>query len=119
MSKQNYKNGLYHIALGIPTIRLPNKQITLRYTKHALESAQMDQYGDIKLPRSINPSLCQVVEVEMQNNMAVKLLLRMPYNLAYDLCMVINPDGSVRTVWLNSKRDKHSTLRAEKYVQHQ
>ena len=89
----------------------------LDYSPHALDAALDDRYGNIvNLPKSLDTSKAQVVEVEMQGSKTTKVVYRIPYNEEYDLIIVLIPDRRfVKTVWLNKNSDLHNTLDASKY----
>jgi len=111
------KDGLYHFSLGFPKgFTKPNQVIKLRYGLHAQHAALNDRYGRIILPESIDTSLAQVIELEIMRQQVNKVVLRISYNNSHDLVLVIHPrDGFVRTVWLNSKFDKHKSLDKSRY----
>ena len=111
------QNGLYHKDIYMPKIKgTPNKEISLRYSNHAIRASQNDRYGGIELPNSINPSNGTLIEVELRDNKVVKRVIRYAYNSTHDLIIVVTiPDYVVKTVWLNCKTDKHNTLKEWKY----
>lgn len=109
---------LYHSELGIPPNAKTNHgQFLLDYSNHALEAAQDDRYGNIiNLPKSLDTSKAQVIEVEMSGNKTTKVVYRIPYDEQHDLALVVIPDRRyVKTVWLNKNTDVHNTLDASKY----
>ena len=113
------KDGLYHRELGLP---LPESSfrlgtVGLTYSAHAKEAATTDRYGHISLPDTLNTNLAALIEVEVFGGRITKLVYRTAYNREYDLVIVIALGGRVKTVWLNSKRDTHSTLDYSKYNQ--
>lgn len=60
-------------------------------------------------------------EVEIENNSIIKYVVRTKFNYDYDISIVfiINKDKKelfVKTMWLNSRKDKHKTLDSVKYV---
>ena len=46
----------------------------------------------------------------------VKFGVRIPYNDNEDVIIFYNPNGTVRTAWLNYKADNHNTLDRSKYA---
>ena len=109
---------LYHADLGIPqNAQTQHGQMLLDYSPHALDAALDDRYGNIvNLPKSLDTSKAQVIEVEMQGAKTTKVVYRIPYNEEYDLVMVLVPDRRfVKTVWLNKNSDLHNTLDVSKY----
>ncbi len=109
---------LYHADLGIPqNAQTQHGQVLLNYSQHALDAALDDRYGNIvNLPKSLDTSKAQVIEVEMQGSKTTKVVYRIPYNEEYDLVMVLVPDRRfVKTVWLNKNSDLHNTLDTSKY----
>lgn len=109
-------DGLYHRDIYIPKVKFSDKNYPVSYGKHALEAAETDRYGLIKLPKTVNMINVQIIEIEIKYSRIEKVLIRMPYNNHLDLCMVIIPDRFfVKTVWLNAHDDKHKTLDESKY----
>jgi hypothetical protein len=108
----------YHADLGIPASANTNYgQMLLDYSQHALSAAQDDRYGNIiNLPRSLDTSNAQVIEVETDGRKVTKVLYRIPYSDEFDLMLAVIPDRRfVKTVWLNRNDDKHETLQDWKY----
>ena len=111
------KNGLYHKNIFMPELKLTDVPVKLSYTLHAIEASKTDRYGEIVLPDSINPSLCEIVEIEVKDNKLVKMVLRSKYSQKFDLVLVVVPDCQrVKTVWLNEVSDKHQNLERSKYI---
>jgi len=110
---------LFHPDVFMPKLRLPNKEMPLRYGRHALEAAENDRYGNLTefLPPTVNPSECKVVEVEFTGLRMTKLVLRKVLGTGLDLVLVMLPaDGFVKTVWANETGDLHKTLNQAKYA---
>ena len=109
-------DGLYNRALGLPqgAAQLFSGRFILDYSSHAKAASQNDRYGRFELlpAEDIKPEY--VVEVQVEFGRAVKAVVRVPYDEEMDLVLVLNrPEGSrafVKTAWLNSRRDRHSTL---------
>ena len=91
----------------------------LDYSNHGMiEAAQDDRYGNIlNLPRSLDTSKAQVIEVETSGNKTTKVLYRIPYDDLHDFTYGCNArkTSSVKTVWLNRNDDLHRTLDTSKY----
>lgn len=95
---------------------MPSKgSLGLTYGHHALKAAQSDRYGVIRLPGSVEFAGMQVVEAEFYRDCLQKLVVRVRYCERFDLVLVLGGTGFVRTVWLNERSDKHSTLDRSKY----
>lgn len=101
---------IYNKAVFMPKVKLPD-QITLKYTKHALMAAKTDRYGHVTLPLKLITRYAEVVELETEDSVPVKLVLRIRYTETLDLVLVVVPGGTVITVWLNKVDDGHKTLR--------
>lgn len=60
-----------------------------------------------------------VVEVEFIDGAVHKIITRVPHRtLPYDICSAVmfeDDKAFVKTVWLNSNTDNHSTIRKENY----
>jgi len=114
------KMPLYHKDIGLPKVSLPTGQFTLDYSSHAREEAVVDRYGNIKLPRVIDTSKAEVIEVETDTSGKVsKVLYRMQLDERRDICMPVIPRGLklfVKTVWVNLRSDRHKTLDRSKYA---
>lgn len=113
------QNGLFHKDIGLPIA--PNKIIfhgQLVYSNHAKRASNNDRYGKINLPKTLNTrdNNCTLIELEVKNGKPTKGVYRIPYCASYDLIIVLLYDTAlVKTVWLNSKADKHTTLQTWKY----
>jgi len=108
---------LYHKDIFLPAAaRALRFAVMLRYSAHARRAATNDRYGDINLPRVFNSDNAELVEAEVENGKVRKMVYRQPYNGENDLVIVLNPDGLVRTVWLNQTNDSHRTLDTTKYA---
>jgi hypothetical protein len=112
---------LYHKDIGFPSdVNIPTKgKFTLNYGNHARVESYRDRYGTIDLPPTISLEDCDIIEIGVsENRLLSKLLVRRPHTPDFDICIVFHPDnGFVRTVWLNSVTDTHSTLDATKYAE--
>lgn len=106
---------LYHYKIGLPKLRLKGL-LKLQYSAHAKRAACNDRYGYIQLPTCLDVGNELLIEVEVLNNTVAKLVFRVPYSNLHDLCIVVQPNGLVRTVWLNSIHDNHKTLDLKKYT---
>lgn len=110
------RDGLYHYKIFMPNIKIPNTQITLIYSNHAINASKNDRYGQILLPKTINPNAGKLIELEIKNNVIQKIVLRFKYSKDLDLIIVIGFNKIVKTVWLNKCEDNHSTLNYNNYV---
>jgi hypothetical protein len=116
---------LYHPRLGIPkNIAPPCYKGKLKFGTHALRESNADRYGVIELPESFDgKGLLIEVGINGDDNWAmperiVKQVWRYnyPQDNKLDVCIVLQPDGFVRTLWFNRRDDKHDTLDKSKYV---
>jgi hypothetical protein len=108
---------LYHKETGLPDVSIPNRFL-LRPTFHAKKAAETDRYGKFDIPGAVFFCKDDIVELEVYQNAVVKILLRVPYNGEFDLCLAVIPLGKwakVKTAWLNRKDDNHQTLDASRY----
>ncbi len=107
----------YHKDIFIPSaLNLDFGILKLQYSSHALRAANSDRYGTVVLPRTLNTDSAKIVEVTAIGRTVLKLVYRVPHCAQYDLVVVVLPDsGLVKTVWLNSKTDTHTTLDRSKY----
>ena len=94
----------------MPKINLPS-HIEPKLTDHALKATQSDRYGHFYVPKKIKLDQSNLVELEMEDERIVKLVVRVKYNLQYDLTLVIRPGGVCVTCWLNMRGDNHNTLK--------
>ena len=110
---------LYHKLIGFPVTLLLDTVYhrLVSYTQHAINEAKKDRYGDIVLLKVIKFKREDIIEVETSDNInADKVLIRIPYNEKYDICLAILLKVSlVKTLWLNDKKDSHKTLDKNKY----
>lgn len=109
---------LYHKDVYLPdTVRPRWGLVELAYGPHSRKAAATDRYGAIALPAFLDTDRAELIEVETNLiGQPVKALYRTRYSWQYDLCIVVNFDGFVRTVWLNEVNDFHYTLRDNKYA---
>lgn len=110
---------LWHSEIRLPdNFVRPTGRMRLCYSQHAIRASLSDRYGEIRILKSITADRFDVVEVETHNGRTVKYVLRGSYNDEFDIVLVImpaTPGGFVKTVWLNRKSDRHSTLDRSRY----
>lgn len=108
---------LFHKDVYMPKFPLPNGIFELTYSNHAKRERDKDRYGQIQLPSHLNTSEATVIEVELTQIGVSKIVYRMLHDKDNDIILVIIPQKMfVKTVWLNSKYDKHDTLNRKQYV---
>lgn len=111
---------LYHKDLGFPKDFNPKVgTVCLTYNNHAHEASKSDRYGAIVLPRSLNTNKAECIELQLIEGRVSKLVYRIGYSKALDLCIVCKPKGNlfvVLTVWLNLKSDSHNTVNLYNYL---
>jgi len=113
--------GLYHRDIGFPPAveTLFGKTLTFRFTRHALYACLNDRYGKIMPPSSVRIEPGQIIEAETDEVAVYKIVLRIPYDEKFDLCIALMPfftgDSLVKTCWLNRVSDRHFTLDKSKY----
>lgn len=113
---------LFHYQLGFPEkAKLRFGVLNLSWTKHALQECSADRYGIIHPPQTLDTNTAQVIEAEITQKengrlTTEKVVYRIPYTETKDMVIVVIPSsGRVKTVWINVKNDKHSTLDESKY----
>lgn len=107
---------LFHTEVGFPKwFKAPTNVVVPRYGDHARFEAQVDRYGKINLPKTIDLSKFKAIEMEAEGTRVKKILFRGTLDERRDLCIVLQADGYARTVWVNLKTDKHRTLDRTKY----
>ena len=106
---------LFHKDLGIPPSLLKSLAgLPVTYGYHAKQAAADD--GLYTLPTRV-PQMYSVVEVESVKGRPTKWVIRFPIpNTVDDMVMVVQPDGFVRTVWVNKQNDHHKTLKKWLYT---
>jgi len=124
----------YHIkGTGTPDgMRFRNKDYNISMKPHGREQAVLRNIDFDHIPKTVNPSKSQLVEVESYNDKDVsKYLLRMPYkgkvkghpeydNTPMDILMAFTPndntgEGYMKTAWLNKRSDQHGSVDISKY----
>jgi hypothetical protein len=112
-------NKKYHKEVFMPKAVhqfCPVGDIRVEYSKHAINAAETDRYGQILLPFNLKLEKSQIIEVELENNRVTKVLYRLPYTSRFDLMVALIPSTFlVKTVWLNDRTDKHFTLDKSEY----
>lgn len=111
---------LYHKQLGFPkSVKLTGGLFRLIWSNHAIRAAQSDKYGEIVKVTHISFCPTKVFEIEVcAKGNILKMAYRSHHCEKYDICYVLVPSGNqmlVKTVWLNQKKDNHSTLDSSKY----
>ena len=110
-------NFLFHSEVFMPAKFNARFETTLKYGRHAVEAASNDRYGKVDLPAKFDSACATLVEVETDSDSKVlKKVYRVCLDATRDLVMVIQPDGFVRTVWVNLRTDKHRSLDRTRYV---
>ena len=96
---------LYHFKLGFPKGFISRiGRIQLDYSRHAVDAAQSDRYGSLKLPTYIDTDKAICIEAEILDKSVLKLVYRISYTNTLDLIVVVVPHGlgfKVKTVWAN------------------
>ena len=107
---------IFHHSIGFPsTFRRPIGNFYTKPSRHAIARAQEKR---IDIPRIVNLSDFDIIELEITNGRIAKMVIRGEYDDYDDICMAVNFDrGSlfIRTVWLNDINDTHNTLDTSKY----
>lgn len=105
---------LFHKDVYIPEhARAPIFTGTLRYSRHASNVSTGET-----LPATFDGSGATLVEAELNpvTGQLEKQVWRMPLDDKNDMCFPLLADGTVKTVWLNSRSDTHKTLGRTRYV---
>lgn len=111
---------LFHKDVYIPDFaKAPIFEGTLTYSKHA----QHVTYGDgsqkaIPLPPVFVAKDATLVESEVnpRTGEVEKQVWRQHLDAENDLCFAMMPNGFIKTVWVNHKRDTHASLQRTRYV---
>lgn len=116
--KEVMSSKLYHKEIGFPdNIQILTGHMDLEYSRHAMDEASGDKYGGVDLPEFIDFQLGNVIEIEVDNDKVIKMVVRVSYDEEKDLVLVIIPqNGLVKTVWFNTRGDKHRTLDKWRYT---
>jgi len=113
-------NTLYHASLCLPP-HLVNLfgRYESELTNHAKQAQKTDRYGKFEFPKFVKVSSDSIVEVETDSTgTIIKILVRVEYDVKFDLCLAIIPIGKqarIKTGWLNVRSDNHKTLDVTKY----
>lgn len=113
--------GLFHRDLGFPAVveTLFGKKLTFRFTRHSLRSCLTDSYGTFIPPKEVTVAPGQIVEADTDGATIYKIVLRIPHDEKFDLCIALMPniggESLVKTCWLNRVSDRHITLDKSKY----
>lgn len=114
---------LFHSEIYVPTGLKPLQYTgELRYSRHAREEASSDKYGLIDLPGRVDAERAQLIEVEARDgplgkgSVVTKQVWRQPLDAGRDIVLVVQPDGFVRTVWVNLRSDTHKSLNRSRYM---
>jgi hypothetical protein len=109
----------YHICIGFPkTIILPEKEMHVIYTNHALK--QMQKRGIKKSYPSLKIQPQEVIEVRTKDNVnCTSLLIRKELNEKTDIVISVKINSpntcTIITMWKNNKEDHHNELNEKLY----
>lgn len=114
----------YHKDIGFPESLIIPKDIILklRYTNHAKERMERDNYKLIVIPSVVKLTTDNVIEAYTEDNINLKkILIRVSYDRNRDIVLVLQPEfkksgAKVITFWLNNKKDNHSSTDKTKYT---
>lgn len=113
---------LYHADVFMPRrIRnmVPQHELEILYSSHALNAAKSDRYGTLTLPKKIYGAT--LIEAEVYGGQLHKMVVRLALSDNLDLCLALiplkNKQALCKTVWANEKNDNHATLNRHSYVQ--
>lgn len=100
--------------------KLPNGLAKLEYSLHASDEMKQEKYKHIKAPHYIDFDKSYIFEADERCNSIEKIVCRIQYDHDFDLILALvcppkNNSYTVKTVWLNRRSDKHTTLRADDY----
>lgn len=110
---------LYHAQVHLPAaFARPIFEGRLNYGAHAKNAAKSDRYGHFELPECFFARNARLIEAELDTdrNIITKQVWRQQLDSHRDLVLVINRDGFVRTVWINLRSDRHTSLNTARYV---
>lgn len=114
---------LYHADIRLPDnfSRLPDSEVELKWTHHAINASNTDRYGHIPRYNKILLSGCDVIEVGMEEGKVVHLLLRANFgqgdrDILFALAPIAGKPWTVKTVWFNKRNDRHKTLNKSRYM---
>jgi len=106
---------LFHKDIGIPSdLARPKVDMPLRYSQHAKSEALKE--GITTMPFFQLPVAHTVIETEVLQGQVTKWVVRLPLDDEWDVVLVVQPDGFVRTLWLNAHDDTHRTLKVWMYT---
>jgi hypothetical protein len=106
------KDGKYNQQVYMPKLNWKDVDYQIRYTNHAQTEAAADGIASSELPKHINFSKVEIVEMEVANGKPFKVLTRQPLDWEYDIVHVILLNELlVKTIWLNKRSDTHKTLK--------
>lgn len=115
---------IYNVQFGpLPYILELPEEMPLAFSKHAVAASMSDRYGFVRLEASFSTLGAEVVEIETatDTDWPIKAVIRRSHDHLHDICLVVllEPESNgkyfVKTLWLNEKRDKHRTLKRERY----
>ena len=92
-----------------------------QYTAHCLDNARLRVLNIeqllyfIKNELQLNSDDVFEIYTDEKNNI-FKLCYRINFNNVYDFILVLSKEKEIITIYINSKNDKHETLRGELYA---
>jgi subtilisin-like proprotein convertase family protein len=114
---------LYHREVYLPNniLNALEGEFKIIYGIHAIKQARV-KYGlrGQDLPSSAQTTIANIIEVEIIGNRIVKIVVRLPFDNRDDICVPLIPQSPgelfAKTMWLNSRSDRHRTLDKAKYA---
>lgn len=110
---------LYHADIRLPRgFRLPNRTVSLRWTRHATDACNNDRYSILPQVIALDLNQCRIIEVGVEGKRIRKIVVRTDLDDDLDMVFVLipGPEWTVKTVWANRKNDSHRTLDRNRYV---
>lgn len=110
-----FKDGTYNVAVGFPKGVEFTDIGGLTPSFHARTRAADLNIG--RIPTSFSPKRAKVVEITVEQGTVTKILAREELDTHRDLCYVfLTGSRLIKTVWINTKCDKHYTLDRTKFA---
>lgn len=92
-----------------------------RYTGHCLDHIQsraVDIEGLLRFIKGVRLEAGAIFEyyLDERTDEPIKVCYRIPYPAGLDIILVMGEDKEIITIYLNSREDKHITLKKELYI---
>jgi hypothetical protein len=119
MERYHKEIGFKHVKELMEATSKLNSEGVWKFTNHGLEKA-LNRVNSAKIWRflpQIQLSFADIFEYYAEESNILKVCYRVAFTALQDLCLVVTPDKTIITCYLNDKGDNHKGLNKKLYVE--